>query len=161
MTIVGEHAAPSRLLGQFQQRIVLHLDDRSVYRAMGVEPGRIPPQITGRAITVPELVEIQIASVADISAAVADRRDTHDEPHGPAPVAHTPATVSLTAFSHDTRYHDGRWNLPVGLDARSLQPAALRLERPGGALVLGDAGTGKSTLLANLARCALSAGGDV
>ena len=61
MTIVAEHAAPSRLLGQFKQRIVLHLDDRGVYRAMGVEPGRIPAQITGRAITVPELVEIQIA----------------------------------------------------------------------------------------------------
>jgi len=161
MTTVGEHAAPPRLLGQFQQRILLHLDDRGAYRTMGVEPGRIPPQIAGRAITLPDLVEIQIASVNDVGAAVAERLAGPDEPPGPDPVPRTPANVELAEFVGATRYDNHQWSLPVGLDARSLAPAALPLKRPGGALVLGDAGSGKSTMLANLARCALSAGADV
>ena len=161
MTAVAEHAAPARLLSQFQQRIVLHLDDRGAYRTMGVEAGRIPPQIAGRAITLPDLVEIQIASITDVGTAVADRVDRPDEPAGPAPVVRTPSRVALTEFIDASMYRDLRWSLPVGLDARTLEPAALHLERPGGALVLGDAGTGKSTVLANLARCALSVGADV
>ena len=161
MTTVGEHAAPARLLSQLQQRIILHLDDRGAYRTMGVEPGCIPPQIAGRAITLPDLVEIQIASVTDVGTAVADRDDRHDEPVGPLPVTRTPATVAVARFIDETDYRDNQWSLPVGIDVRSLEPAALRLRAPGGALVLGDAGSGKSTLLANLARCALSVGADV
>jgi S-DNA-T family DNA segregation ATPase FtsK/SpoIIIE len=161
MTAVGEHAAPARLLGQFQQRIVLHLDDRGAYRTMGVEAGRIPPQIPGRAITLPDQVEIQIASITDVGTAVADRLDRHGEPAGPAQVVRTPDRVALAEFIDASMYRDLRWSLPVGLDARTLEPAAIRLERPGGGLVLGDAGSGKSTVLANLARCALSVGADV
>jgi S-DNA-T family DNA segregation ATPase FtsK/SpoIIIE len=155
MSSAGEQAAPPRMIGQFQQRIILHLDDRGAYRAMGVEPGRIPLQTLGRAITLPDLVEIQIGAIADLVDAVADRRDRSGAAHGPTPVPRTPIRVSLPEFAGETEYSDGHWHLPVGLNARTLQPAALHLHRPGGALILGDGGTGKSTVLANIARCAL------
>ena len=74
MSSASEHAAPARMLGQFQQRIILHLDDRAAYRTMGIETGRIPVQVPGRAITLPDLVEIQIGAIADLAAAVGERR---------------------------------------------------------------------------------------
>ncbi len=75
----GEHSAPARTLGQFQQRIVLHLDDRGAYRTLDIASGHIPPLAPGRAITLPDLVEIQMASITDLDAAVARRSIAGDE----------------------------------------------------------------------------------
>jgi S-DNA-T family DNA segregation ATPase FtsK/SpoIIIE len=156
MSSPGEHGAPARLLGQFQQRIILHLDDRGAYRALDIESGRIPLAIPGRAITVPDMVELQIAAIADLAEAVAERRAGPDTGHGPGGVARSPEGVSLAELSRTTSYQHDCWRLPVGLETRTLQPGLLHLQEPAGALILGDAGTGKSTLLTNLARCALS-----
>lgn len=161
MSSASENAAPARLLGQFRQRIILRLDDRGAYRSLGVDSGRIPNQVAGRAITLPDLVEIQIGSIADLAATVAERHDRPDAAHGPAGVARTPARVPLSDYSAETEHLGDRWRLPVGLDARSLEPAVLRLNEPAAALILGDAGTGKSTVLTNIARCALEADADV
>ena len=158
MSSASESAAPARMLGQFQQRIILHLDDRSAYRTLGIDPGRIPIQVPGRAITLPDLVEIQIGSIADLTAAVDQRLDRPITEHGPAGVPHTPDSVTLAQVAAAAEHHEGGWRLPVGVDTRSLQPALLQLQAPGAALVLGDAGTGKSTVLTNLARCALGVG---
>ncbi len=155
MSSASQHAAPSRMLGQFQQRLILRLDDRGAYRSLGIEAGRIPVQVPGRAITAPDSVEIQIASIVDLVAAVAARRNRPDNAHGPISVARTPASVSLSELSNSTEHRRDQWRLPVGLDTRTLQPIALEVRAPGGALILGDAGAGKSTLLANIARCAL------
>jgi S-DNA-T family DNA segregation ATPase FtsK/SpoIIIE len=157
MSSPGEHGAPARMLGQFQQRLILHLDDRSAYRALEIESGRIPAPVPGRAITLPDLVELQIASIADLEAAVAERSVGHDTGHGPVGVARSPDGVSFAELSRATSYQHDRWRLPVGLDTRTLLPGLLQLQAPDGALILGDAGTGKSTLLTNLARCALGA----
>jgi S-DNA-T family DNA segregation ATPase FtsK/SpoIIIE len=158
ITAASENAAPARMLGQFQQRIILHLDDRGAYRALGIEAGRIPPQAPGRAITLPDLVEIQIATIKDLAAATEQRQQRGDAALGPAAVQRTPDRVDLADFIDATEYADDRWRLPVGLDARSLEPAVLHLHAPCAALVLGDSGTGKSTVITNLARCALAAG---
>lgn len=161
MSSAGEHAAPARMLGQFQQRIILHLEDRGAYRALGIEPGRIPRRVPGRAITLPDGVEIQIASIDDLAAAVTERRDRTDATHGPTKIPRTPDVVSLAEFGEGAAYQHDQWSLPVGLDTRTLLPAALHLHAPTGALILGDAGTGKSTLLTNIARCALQVDGDI
>jgi DNA segregation ATPase FtsK/SpoIIIE, S-DNA-T family len=156
MSSASENAAPARLLGQFQQRIILHLDDRGAYRSLGIEPGRIPEQAAGRAITLPDLVEIQIGSISDLPAA-AEHRTRPDAAGGPVRVAPTPERVALDEFSNAMQHHDGHWSLPIGLDASTLQPVGLQLDAPAGALVLGDAGTGKSTVLGNIARSAVDA----
>ena len=161
MSSASENAAPARMLGQFQQRIILHLDDRSAYRALAIDPGRIPLQALGRAITLPDMVEIQIGSIDDLTASVDQRLDRPVATHGPVEVARTPDSVALSQVAAATEHHDGHWRLPVGLDTRSLQPALLQLQSPSAALVLGDAGTGKSTVLTNLARCALGIGSGV
>ena len=149
------------MLGQFQQRIILHLDDRSAYRTLGIDPGRIPVQAPGRAITLPDLVEIQIGSIADLNAAVEQRLDRPVTEAGPAGVPRTPDSVTLAHVATAAEHRDGTWLLPVGVDTRSLQPALLHLQAPAAAMVLGDAGTGKSTVLTNLARCALGIGAGV
>ena len=161
MSSASESAAPARMLGQFQQRIILHLDDRSAYRTLGIDPGRIPVQAPGRAITLPDLVEVQIGSIADLSVAVEQRLDRQVTEEGPAGVPRTPDSVTLADVAASAEHRDGNWLLPVGVDTRSLQPALLHLQAPGAALVLGDAGTGKSTMLTNLARCALGIGAGV
>ena len=161
MSSASEHAAPARMLGQFQQRIILHLDDRAAYRALGIDAGRIPVPVPGRAITLPDLVEIQIGSIADLDAAVAERASLSDAAHGPATVARTPDSTSLSDIADVTQYSQHGWRLPIGLDTRTLHTATLQLHGPGGALILGDSGTGKSTVLTNIARCALAADASV
>jgi S-DNA-T family DNA segregation ATPase FtsK/SpoIIIE len=156
MSSASEQAAPARMLGQIQQRIILHLDDRRAYRALGIESGRVPVQTAARAITAPDLVEIQIASITDLATAVADRRNGPGSTDGPVKVARTPSSVSVAQVSEATAHLHDRWSLPVGLDLLTLRPSVMQLQAPGGALVLGDAGTGKSALLTNMARCALS-----
>ncbi|HEX2782384.1 MAG TPA: FtsK/SpoIIIE domain-containing protein [Ilumatobacteraceae bacterium] len=157
----GEHSAPARTLGQFQQRIVLHLDDRGAYRPLDIASARIPPLAPGRAITLPDLVEIQLASMADLEAAIAERRTASDTAQRPFAIAPTPEEVILDQLGKSTEFQHGTWRLPVGVDTRTLDVGVLHLEAPGGALILGDAGAGKTTLLANLARCALAVGADV
>ena len=161
MSSTGEHGAPARLLGQFQQRIVLHLDDRVSYRALDIVSARIPLPIPGRAITVPDLVEIQIATIADLEAAVAERGRRHDASHRAVAIARTPDDVFIDEISRATEFQHDTWRLPVGLDTRTLEPGVLHLQAPAGALILGDAGAGKSTVLTNLARCALNIGAEV
>ena len=161
MSSTGEHGAPARLLGQFTQRIVLHLDDRVSYRALDVISARIPLPIPGRAITVPDLVEIQIATIADLDAAVAQRTAHRETAHRAAVVARTPDDVFVDEISKATEFQHDTWRLPVGLDTRTLEPGVLHLQAPAGSLILGDAGAGKSTVLTNLARCALNIGADV
>jgi S-DNA-T family DNA segregation ATPase FtsK/SpoIIIE len=161
MSSASEHAAPARMLGQFQQRIILHLDDRAAYRALGIDAGRIPVPVPGRAITLPDLVEIQIGSITDLAAAVAERASVSDAAHGPTIVARTPNSVSLSDIAGATEYAQGVWRLPIGIDTRTLQTATLQIYGPGGAMILGDSGTGKSTVLTNIARCALDADASV
>ncbi len=161
MSSTGEHGAPARLLGQFQQRIVLHLDDRVSYRALDVVSARIPMQTPGRAITVPDLVEIQIATIADLEAAVNERSKRSSGPQRSVPIARTPDAVFLDEICKCTEFQHDTWRLPVGLDTRTLEPGVLHLQAPAGALILGDAGAGKSTALTNLARCALNSGAEV
>ena len=36
------------------ERVILHLDDRSVYRALDIDSGRIPASVPGRAIALPD-----------------------------------------------------------------------------------------------------------
>lgn len=159
----GEHGVPARLLGQFQQRILLHLGDRGAYRAFDIEPARIPVEVPGRAITVPDLTEIQIATITDLGAAVAERVDRTGAVHGPAAVPRTPHAVLIDDVCKMTEFSDGTWRIPVGLDTRTLEPTMLRFAAPAGGLVLGDSGTGKSTVLMNIARCAASidSGADI
>jgi len=161
MSSAGEHGAPARMLGQFQQRIVLRLDERGNYRVLDIEPGRIPVALPGRGITLPDKVELQIAEIPDLPAAVDERAGRPASGRGPALVARTPTTVSLAELSSEASYKKGKWRLPVGLDTLTLQPALLQLQPPAGALILGNTGSGKSTLLANIARCALELGGRV
>jgi S-DNA-T family DNA segregation ATPase FtsK/SpoIIIE len=161
MSSTGEHGAPARLLGQFQQRIVLHLEDKVSYRALDIASARIPLPIPGRAITVPDLAEIQIATIADLESAVAARSNRHDVTQGALAIGRTPDDVFLDEISRATEFQNDTWRLPVGLDTRTLEPGVLHLQAPAGALILGDAGAGKSTVLTNLARCALNIGADV
>jgi S-DNA-T family DNA segregation ATPase FtsK/SpoIIIE len=161
MSSAGEHGAPARLLGQFQRRIILRLDDRAAYRALDINSARIPIQAPGRAITQPDLVEIQIATIADLTAAIAERSVRTDARSRPVMVAGTPGEVFLDELGKATEFQHDTWRLPVGLDTRTLEPAALHLQAPAAALILGDAGSGKSTVLTNMARCALGIGADV
>ena len=157
MSSASEHAAPARMLGQFQQRIILHLDDRGAYRALGIEPVASPCRSPGRAITLPDLVEIQIGIDRRSRRGSRERASASDGPHGPAIVARTPDSVVALGVRRarpSTRNDGGACrsgSTPARCSRRSLQ-----VHGPGGALILGDAGTGKSTVLTNIARCALA-----
>jgi hypothetical protein len=116
--------------------------------------------LTGRVVTLPDQVETHVASIADLASVIA-ARSAHPAPVArPVTVAATPTTVALHEIIGASSIDAQTWRLPVGIDMGTLAIATLQLGGGGGALVVGDARTGKSTLLTNLARCAIHVGGD-
>jgi DNA segregation ATPase FtsK/SpoIIIE, S-DNA-T family len=161
ITAASESGAPSRLFSQFRQRIILRLDDGNAYKNLGIDTGLVPAQIAGRAITMPDMVEIQIAAAGDIPTAVAQRESGVDPSPPAAAIAQTPTTVRLADLIESTSCDQAGWLLPVGIDVHTLQPRTMALGQSEAALIVGDARTGKSGLLANIAHCALHAGAAV
>jgi DNA segregation ATPase FtsK/SpoIIIE, S-DNA-T family len=161
VTSGSDAGVPASLLRHFASRVVLQLDDRRAYRALGVDGGRIPVQIAGRAITMPEQVETQVASLGDLASAVAMRAERPALLSPPLPVPTTPTSVSLDTIIEAAAFDGHSWRLPVGINTLTLAPIALHVPRGGGAMIVGDIGTGKSLLLATLACGALHLGDDV
>jgi DNA segregation ATPase FtsK/SpoIIIE, S-DNA-T family len=161
VTSGSDAGVPAPLLQNFASRVVLQLDDRRSYRSLGVDGSRIPMQIGGRAITMPEQVETQVASLGSLASAVAMRAERPQLLSPPTPIPATPTTVSLEAIIDAVAFDGQTWRLPVGINTLTLEPIALQLPKGGGAMIVGDIGTGKSVLLATLACGALRLGADV
>ncbi len=161
VTSGSDAGVPASLLRHFGSRVVLQLDDRRAYRALGVDGGRIPIQTRGRAITMPEQVETQIASLDDLASAVTTSAERPPLLSPPLPVPATPTTVSLDTIIDAVAFDGHNWRLPLGINTLTLAPIALHVPRGGGAMIAGDIGTGKSLLLATLACGALRLGDDV
>ncbi|MGB8859314.1 MAG: FtsK/SpoIIIE domain-containing protein [Ilumatobacteraceae bacterium] len=161
MTAAGEAAAPSEMLGQFHSRLMLGLDDQADYSATFIEPSHSRGSLAGRAIALPGRVEVQLAVVSDLAAAVSSLQaaavvvPTHDL------IPLTPTSIRLADIIDGARHDEVGWTVPIGLEARSLRSLTMTLPVGEGALIVGDAGTGRSALLEVVTRGIIRAKGAV
>lgn len=169
VSAAGESGVPPEILAEFPGRALLSLDDRAEYRSFAVEPARIPSSVAGRAITLPEQIEIQLASlgglepaiqaVLDLGGKAAAGADGSDVPRA-ARIAPTPESIGFADVIGAAGHDDHGWLLPIGLHAHTLQPLAMPLSRGDAALIVGEAGTGKAAVLEVVARAVLQTRGE-
>lgn len=168
VALTAERAVPGgRLAGAVRERLVLPLPDRADYAVAGVAgravPGHRPP---GRALVGEEAAECQLALPrAPLTPAV----DAPGAPCAEPPVRVVelpddprlplPDPAHLTGGQRD----DGprTWWLPIGPGGDSGEAVGVDLARTGGLLVVGPAGSGRSSGLRAFGAHCRSAGAAV
>ncbi len=147
VVVTAERAVPgSRLTAAARSRMVLPLPDRADYAVAGIPPRAVPgSRPPGRALVGEDAVECQLA----LPRARAREWPTADDDHRirvvelPADPAFAPAPGQRGSAPDVVQVTLG----PGGDDGR---PIGLDLQRSGGLLVVGCAGSGRSTALASL-----------
>jgi len=154
----GESGPSAAVLHSFPRRVVLSLDDPSEYRALDIEWMRVPSSVSGRAIRLPDKVEVQIATVGE---AALPEVLPDDQVPGAALVPRTPTVIPRSELMEFAGRDAAAWRVPVGLHAYTLQPQLLTMPVGTAALIVGEARTGKSHVLETIARGMLAVAGSV
>ena len=161
LTASQERAVPAAMAAQIPDRLAMRLADRMAYSALGFRPAEVPTFVPGRALCVTDRTELQVAEPpADLAAAVADVTEpATTSAAGP----HRPAAGARCARRTRRRRPAGRPRLllPIGIDLRDVQPALLELDLGAAAFVSGPSRSGRSTVLADVARTIHLADPDV
>lgn len=156
------HDVPAELVANVSETLVLDLDDATEYRDLGIAPIDVPARRAGRALRAGDGVEVQIvepppslrAAVADLAAEPATERP-------PAGVAPMPGRITMDDLVRGAEAFDRTLRIPVGIDARSGEPATLDLTFGEHVFVSGPAGAGRSTVLDAIAAAAHRSGAPV
>lgn len=160
----SERGVPLRLANVIEHKMLFRLVDANAYSAFGLRPRDVPKLAPGSWIDSLTQEQGQIARYAngDMTAAVAAITSAWATDPAAVSAARLPEPVqvlgddyaldalerSLGDLSSDT------WTLPIGIDSASLTTATLRLASTEHALVVGGAGSGKSSTLATIATVA-------
>jgi DNA segregation ATPase FtsK/SpoIIIE, S-DNA-T family len=154
--VTAERAVPgSRVAAAMGHRLVLPFPDRADYAVLGIGPRSVPGcRPPGRALVGEDSAECQLAA-----------------PRSGAPMTGPPAApppVRVVALPADPaldlpefRAAGGPLWLPVGPGDDDGQPVGLDLVRTGGLLVVGPAGSGRTSALTAFARHCAAAGARV
>jgi S-DNA-T family DNA segregation ATPase FtsK/SpoIIIE len=145
-------AVPATLAAVAGDRWVFRLSDPLDARTLGasVTPGR--SWAAGRAVSVASGLELQIGwPGSDLTAAVAEVTARWPQSSRPAPIAVLPRHVPVDSLSPASTT-PRPWVVPVGLADRDLEEAALVLHDGDHVLVAGPSRSGRSSILAVLAR---------
>lgn len=150
----------TQLTATVEQRLTHRLADPNEYAMLGLRADDLPTMSPGRAISVGERRELQIAhpgDLGDATAAVAARWPA--APVRPAAtVAVLPGEVAPGSLvDHVRASSDGAWSLPVGRRERDLDVAGLQLHRGEHGTLLGAPGSGRSGVLGGVAAAAAAA----
>ncbi|MEM8923277.1 MAG: FtsK/SpoIIIE domain-containing protein [Actinomycetota bacterium] len=151
----SERAFSSALANAVPRRIVMRLADPNAYSSFGIRPKEVPSLPAGRAVDPDGIVELHVAALDDdlvprFVAAVADAWPKVTRP--PAPVGVLPNEVCLTEVASASRFDGDDWQVAIGRSGLDLGPALLSLTGGEHALVAGPPRSGKSSVLATLAR---------
>lgn len=139
-------AVPSNLAALVPEKLIFRMADSFDYAALGLPNRDLPDLPDGRAIQVGSGVVVQIADVADsdlsrIAIQAVPPRTT------PAAIGVLPRRSDLADVAHRASMADRDWFLPIGIGDRHLEPVGLHLGESEHALIVGPAGSGKSTAL--------------
>ncbi|MFC4035023.1 FtsK/SpoIIIE domain-containing protein [Streptomyces polygonati] len=153
-------AVPSAWAALTQQKLLLRMADPGEYGYFDVPRGAVPAAVSGRALVAANRQVIQIAWPGeDLAAAVADTAARWPAGVCAAPrIGLLPADVPVSALGSPVTVGEEPWRIPVGLDADTLDGAALRLYEHEHALIAGPQRSGRSTALCTIARLVLAAG---
>ncbi|WP_138733686.1 FtsK/SpoIIIE domain-containing protein [Modestobacter excelsi] len=160
--LTADRAVPgSRLAGAVRSRLVLPLPDRTDYAVAGVParavPGSRPP---GRALVGEDAVEGQVALPRMPWSVLSDAPDVGTAT-APIRISVLPADPELELPAGDDDCPAGELWLPLGPGGDDGTPLGVDLHRAGGLLVVGPAGSGRSSALHAFARHCRAAGAAV
>jgi DNA segregation ATPase FtsK/SpoIIIE, S-DNA-T family len=164
-----------RLLSVAEARLVLRLQDRDGYAALGIPPRCVPrSMVAGRALWAPAQLElpheVQLAVLADDPAGQAQAEAVHEiaraaaeralPPGGrPSRVDPLPDVISLTEVdAATTGPGHGPGTVPIGVGGVEVRPVRIDLADNWSFVVTGPVKSGRSTALATIAAGLLDAG---
>ncbi len=125
LTATQERALPGSTAGQLPDRLAMRLADRMAYTSFGLRPADIPAFVPGRALSLVDQTELQVARPpADLAAAVAGITEPAVE-RPPVRIDPLPAEVLLSSLLPRAKRVGGHLSLPIGLDLRDVEPALL------------------------------------
>jgi S-DNA-T family DNA segregation ATPase FtsK/SpoIIIE len=152
-------AVPSAWAALTRQKLLLRMADPGEYGYFDVPRGAVPSYVPGRALVAANRQVIQIGWPGeDLRAAVAATATLRPGAVCAAPrIGLLPTDVTLSALAAPAAVTGEPWQLPVGLDAETLDHAALRLYEHEHALITGPQRSGRSTALCTIARQTLAA----
>ncbi len=158
-------AVPSSWAALTQQKLLMKMADPGEYGYFDVPRGSVPGYVPGRALVAANRQVVQIAWPGeDLGAAVSDVAAHWPGAARTAPrIGLLPTALALSDLHGLTgpaavgALSEEPWQLPVGLDAATLDPAVLRLYEQEHALIAGPQRSGRSTALCTLARLASAA----
>lgn len=164
VTARNERAVPNRLLVHCPTRLIGKLADRTAYAVLGISRRVVPDFPPLRFIDVALDLEVQVASVGDGPGAVGAMPNS-DDPHAgvglgtstvtvPPPVPPLPTAVTasdLAARGAAASVSGTVIHVPVGLAAADLAPAFVQFAPDQHLLVVGDRGSGRTSLLRQIA----------
>ena len=128
LTATQERALPGSTAGQLPDRLAMRLADRMAYTSFGLRPADIPTFVPGRALSLVDQTEMQIAKPpADLAGAVAEITEPAVE-RPPVRIDPLPTEVPLAGLLSRAARVGGQLRLPIGLDLRDVEPALLELE---------------------------------
>ena len=139
-------AVPTNLAALISDKIVCQMADLFDYAALGLPNRELPDLPDGRAVQVGSGLVVQIAEVSTVDLG---RIAARSAPRGVAPVriGVLPQWSDLADVVDRALVQEGEWFLPIGIGDQRLEPVGWRLGESDHALVVGPAGSGKSTAL--------------
>jgi S-DNA-T family DNA segregation ATPase FtsK/SpoIIIE len=147
-------AVPASWAALTQQKLLMRMADPGEYAYFDVPRGSVPTFVPGRALVAAGRQVVQIAWPGeDLDAAVAEAAAHWAESPRTAPrIGLLPPDVPLTALTAPAAPAADLWQVPVGVDADTLDCAALRMYEHEHALIAGPQRSGRSTALCTIAR---------
>jgi len=134
---------------------LMRLADPMAYAMYGLRPSAVPRLVPGRVVTpYGEVMQVAVPTESLLGAAAQIRRGECSVPG----VVEPPVVVTAHDLRASAQCLQFPVQLPVGLDADDLEPVVLELHPGDHVLVAGEARSGRTSLLALLARYGLEAG---
>ncbi|MER5789512.1 FtsK/SpoIIIE domain-containing protein [Streptomyces sp. NPDC001980] len=147
-------AVPASWAALTLQKLLMRMADPGEYGYFDVPRGSVPTYVPGRAVVAANRRVIQIAWPGDdLDAAVTTTAARWAASPRTAPrIGLLPSEVPLTGLTTPASVAAEPWRVPVGVDADSLDCAALRMYEHEHALIAGPQRSGRSTALCTIAR---------
>ncbi len=139
-------AVPSNLAALFPEKLIFRMADSFDYATLGVPNRDMPDLPDGRAIQVGSEVVVQIADVAQSDLGRIAIRAVPNMAT-PTAIGVLPRRSDLADVAHRAAMAGRNWFLPMGIGDRRLEPVGLYLGESEHSLIVGPAGSGKSTAL--------------
>ncbi|MEU6555865.1 FtsK/SpoIIIE domain-containing protein [Streptomyces sp. NPDC046915] len=152
-------AVPASWAALTLQKLLMRMADPGEYGYFDVPRGSVPAYVPGRAVVAANRRVVQIAWPGDDldTAVTATAARWPGSPRTAPRIGLLPSDVPVTGLTTPASTAVEPWLVPMGVDADSLDRAALRMYEHEHALIAGPQRSGRSTALCTIARVVMAA----